>query len=435
MDNFLTTFMQNNPILNGGLMLMLAGWLGYQLRELPGRLLAWIRSWTTRIIQIRENHPHYDAWLELLTENAVRPGGPRTLEVRRVRDPDNEESPLHSLAAGIDAFWARVMGKWCRVIVHREQGTAGRVDLVSRCMITLEIVLGTRADIDRLSAEAARRADVGQRRQIVNVYDRFGNPTSLTLPKRSADTLCLPANMFASIEKQLRDFCAARDAYETAGLPWRFGVLLSGPPGTGKTSLAHALASHLSVRLAVINLGDLHSDCELLNVFRSITDQSIVLIEDVDCAFKQRQAEAAEGISFAGFLNCIDGVMAPSNGRILVMSTNHPERLDPALVRPGRVDLNIAVPTLGREQASDYVDRVFPHVAARHDIVREVLACEQPTPAMLINRLMQHRWHPPAVQSSRAPASAVPSLTDDKPVVSRSRLIARSLRPSLRDRS
>lgn len=383
-------------MVQGGLTLMLAGWLGYQLRELPHRVMSAVRAWTTREIQVRDRNPMYDTWLSYLTEHAVRPGGPRALEVRRSPDDSAPHQPRSKLAAGTSEFWARINRRWCRVHVHREHGTANQAELASRCMITLEVFLARRRDIERMNEEVALRADTGRTHQLVDIFDRWGSATTLTLPKRHARTLCLPNGLFDSIESRLREFCRARDQYESCGLPWRFGVLLSGPPGTGKTSLAHALASHLGVRISVLNLSDLENDQDLVTVFRAITGCSIVLIEDIDCAFSERRAQSANGISFSGFLNCIDGVLAPNNGRILVMSTNHPERLDPALVRPGRVDLSISVPTLASAEAREYVDRIFADVPERHEIVEAVLQSEQPTPAVLINRLTQRRWQPPA---------------------------------------
>ncbi|GIK16462.1 MAG: hypothetical protein BroJett003_14260 [Planctomycetota bacterium] len=119
-----------------------------------------------------------------------------------------------------------------------------------------------------------------------------------------------------------------------------------------------------------------------------------MLIEDVDCAFIKRSNEDAEGITFSGFLNCIDGMLAPHNGRVLIMTTNPVDRLDPALIRPGGIDLRVDVPRLFRDAALDYVDRVFPYMPTRHEIVDREMREPAPTAAGLIHHLMAHGWRP-----------------------------------------
>jgi predicted nuclease with RNAse H fold len=79
MNEFLNKLLTQSPLLQGGLALMVAGWLGYQLRALPERAWAVVRQWTTRVVQVRETHPHYEHWLAMLTEHTVRKDGPRTL--------------------------------------------------------------------------------------------------------------------------------------------------------------------------------------------------------------------------------------------------------------------------------------------------------------------------------------------------------------------
>ncbi|CAN5693633.1 hypothetical protein BH11PLA1_BH11PLA1_03110 [soil metagenome] len=394
MIDFLKQLVNQAPFVQGGVALLLAGWLGYQARALPERVWDLVRAWTTRVIHIRDTHPHYEAWLTMLTEHSVRKGGPRTLEVRVQCDADGNRLPAPRLAAGTAQFWARLGGKWCHVCVLRDEANP-KTGLVPRFMIVVEVAWGTRVQITRMVEEAGRRAVYAEERQVVGLYGRHGLSSTIRIPKRDPRTLCLPRGLFESVETRLREFLGARERYEGTGIPWRFGVLLSGPPGTGKTSLTHALASRLGLRIAVITLADLESDQELVEVFRGVEDQALILIEDIDCAFRQRDGggDAAAGVSFSGFLNCIDGVLAPHNGRVLVMSTNHVERLDPALIRPGRVDLHLEIPLLERQDAADYADRVFPHVAARHDVVDEVMACAHPTPALLINRLTRERWH------------------------------------------
>jgi len=78
----------------------------------------------------------------------------------------------------------------------------------------------------------------------------------------------------------------------------------------------------------------------------NVPERALVLIEDVDAAFNRRVQTSADGyqssVTFSGFLNALDGV-ASGEERVIFMTTNHPERLDPALVRPGRVDFAVLV--------------------------------------------------------------------------------------------
>jgi len=390
--DMITTILHDSPIFQGGLALMITGWIGYTLRSIPSRIFQLTRGACTRVIEVREHHPLYDAWLGLVTESAMRPGGPRTLEVRAIANEEYDQRAANSIfAAGHDRFWARIENRLCRVIIMREDA-AGRHDLMRKNMIRVEIIGGSRGDMLRMMREAKRRANVFEDRQVVDLCDKYGSRSTMNLPRRCPTTLCLPDGFFESIEERVTRFLSSRDEYERVGVPWRYGIMLHGKPGTGKTTIAHTLASRIGHRLAVIPLADLRSDEELVSSFDAVRDQSIVLIEDVDCAFKQRENAEAEGISFSGFLNCIDGVLAPHNGRILIMSTNHIDKLDPALIRPGRIDARIEVPLLDRNAAIGYVDRLFSHIADRHEIVEEVISTDTPTGAVLINRIMQEEW-------------------------------------------
>lgn len=125
------------------------------------------------------------------------------------------------------------------------------------------------------------------------------------------------------------------------------GYLLHGPPGCGKSSYITALAGELEFGICVLNLSERGlSDDRLNHLLSMAPQQSIILLEDIDAAFISRedsaqQRAAYEGLSrvtFSGLLNCLDGV-ASTEARILFMTTNYLDRLDPALIRPGRVDV------------------------------------------------------------------------------------------------
>ncbi|KAE8334492.1 hypothetical protein BDV24DRAFT_172530 [Aspergillus arachidicola] len=153
-----------------------------------------------------------------------------------------------------------------------------------------------------------------------------------------------------------------RNWYWSNGIPYGRGYVFYGPPGTGKSSFSLGIASQLWLDIYMISLtaNDLDEN-NLILLFQSLPRRCIVLIEDVDQAgIKKRQTEnslldgandgeatiaeaqgrPSNGITLAAVLNVIDGVCA-QEGRILIMTTNHIDQLDPALLRPGRVDMKV----------------------------------------------------------------------------------------------
>lgn len=86
--------------------------------------------------------------------------------------------------------------------------------------------------------------------------------------------------------------------------------------------------------------GEKLDESNLVDAFQSIPFKSIVLLEDVDAIFINRKNNTKSSISFSNLLNALDGIRS-SEGRILFMTTNHKDKLDPALLRPGRADIHI----------------------------------------------------------------------------------------------
>lgn len=122
--------------------------------------------------------------------------------------------------------------------------------------------------------------------------------------------------------------------------------MLYGPPGTGKTSFTQAIAGALKLNICYLNLsGDRLCDDGLNRALNDAPAQSIILLEDIDGIFIKREYVDRNGITrsrrrvtFSGLLNALDGIRS-QEGRILFMTTNHREKLDPALLRPGRCDM------------------------------------------------------------------------------------------------
>jgi chaperone BCS1 len=113
--------------------------------------------------------------------------------------------------------------------------------------------------------------------------------------------------------------------------------------------------------IALLSLASANlDDDDLQELLATPPPNAIVLIEDIDCVFVQRQGteEKRSKLTFSGLLNAIDGV-ASGEGRILFATTNHIERLDPALIRPGRIDHKELVGYADREQLQRIFLRFF----------------------------------------------------------------------------
>ncbi len=236
-------------------------------------------------------------------------------------------------------------------------------------------------------------------------WDNFGE-----IPSRSIETVLVDDDRITRARDDMRWFYDAADWYAQRGVPWRRGYLFHGPPGTGKSSLVRALASDLSLDIATLDIGHATlSDDDLREAMMDAPKRSLITIEDVDAVFTQRESrERHGGISFSGLLNAIDGVAA-QEGRALVMTTNHKERLDPALIRPGRADLHVELGLVRAHTARRLFDRFFPGEDALARQFEQRLGAQTFSPAQVQGWLLANSADPQAAAQARG---LVPDLHD-----------------------
>lgn len=157
--------------------------------------------------------------------------------------------------------------------------------------------------------------------------------------------------------------------------------MLHGPPGSGKTSFIQALAGSIGYNICLMNLAERGlTDDKLNHLLGLVPDRSIILLEDVDSAFNRRVQTSEDGyksaVTFSGLLNALDGV-ASSEERIIFMTTNHADRLDPALIRPGRVDMKEILDDAAGEQACRLYTKFY---GRRGDTVQADFGKTKPAP-------------------------------------------------------
>ncbi|KAJ3687258.1 hypothetical protein LUZ61_016422 [Rhynchospora tenuis] len=179
------------------------------------------------------------------------------------------------------------------------------------------------------------------------------------------DTLAMDPEKKKEIIDDLMTFREGKEYYNRIGKAWKRGYLLYGPPGTGKSTMIAAIANLLEYDVYDLELTAVKNNTDLRKIFLETTSKSIIVIEDIDCSLdlsgkrkdkKKRpndeteralptateEIDKANNVTLSGLLNFIDGLWSACGGeRIIIFTTNHIEKLDPALIRRGRMDMHI----------------------------------------------------------------------------------------------
>lgn len=185
---------------------------------------------------------------------------------------------------------------------------------------------------------------------------------------REWSSVVLPSEQKQRILKDIAGFFNNEEMYRRASIPYRRGMLLHGKPGTGKTSIVRAIQDKLKLPVYVVNLKRL-SDTSLLDALRTVPNRAIILFEDFDAVVStvhkreekpnQNPNQPTSALSLSAFLNSIDGAQSPEHV-YFVFTTNHPEVLDEAVVRKGRVDVQEEFKFLNKELQKDLIMNILP---------------------------------------------------------------------------
>lgn len=261
--------------------------------------------------------------------------------------------------------------------------------------------------------------------------------------KRPLRTVIIDRAMKSRLVGTIQTWMDSQDWYIERGLAYKLTFILKGMPGTGKTSLIKALASHFKFNVCMINLSFM-TDHSFERALSTAPKNSFVVIEDFDSssATKARRALvdqsrqkpkdakvgtegapvackddtpvlvtahsatdslldlASVGLTLSGILNALDGILS-LDGKIVFMTTNVYETLDPALIRKGRVDYTYELTKLGNTEVRDYIELMFPGTVVPPQIVyEEILGCD------LQDLYFQHR------NDASAFVAAIPHVLD-----------------------
>ncbi|KAI1654875.1 BCS1 N terminal-domain-containing protein [Daldinia decipiens] len=360
------------------------------------------------------------AWQDEDASNVARDRSGRYLNF------SNQEArapPFFSPAVGLHSFWWR--GQYFqlhrkRESIFDESSMSGQMfrdqeDLIISCLWRSpepikQLLVHAKEQYyrDHQARTTVKRPSTNTSRRYVG---RVGWHQVANRPIRDIKTVVLDEQQKLQVLADINEYLHPETPkwYSNRGIPLRRGYLFHGPPGTGKTSLSFALAGIFGLDIHVISLLEPSlTEEDLSALFASLPRRCIVLLEDIDTAGlrrptlnkfddetsqsepqdvttakpskhslrdwkvsdlaralkKEGESDQKSGISLSGLLNAIDGV-ASQEGRVLIMTTNTPEQLDDALIRPGRVDLQVAFANATRDQARELFVRMYEEDSGR----------------------------------------------------------------------
>ncbi|PHZ13328.1 mitochondrial chaperone BCS1 [Rhizopus microsporus ATCC 52813] len=244
--------------------------------------------------------------------------------------------------------------------------------------ITITTLSRDRHVFQELLQEAQEMALKKQEGKTV-IYTSYGpewRPFGMPRRRRMLESVILDKGIKERIVNDVKAFINNGKWYNERGIPYRRGYLLHGPPGSGKSSFIQALAGELEYNICILNLSERGlTDDRLNHLLSNVPERSIMLLEDIDAAFTKRSQTDNQGyqsmITFSGLLNALDGV-ASAEERIIFLTTNHVEKLDPALIRPGRVDLKEFFGNASEYQIRNMFKRFYDNEALANEFVEKI---------------------------------------------------------------
>jgi len=407
-----TELLGANQFVSGGVALMLMGTAATTAyRTIPVTARAIVRRCTTRV-EVRDREA-FD-WLAEWLAQARPATGWRRSSVSVSYDPTStpeKRAPVLHFSPGRGKHLLRHRNHWVLIARVAESEPDGDSRPVMREHFVLR-AFGTGAGfLEELLREAAAVVE-RERRGKVGIYlmnpSRFRSWIAADYRTgRDPASVILSEGVAERIMDDVGEFLESAHWYCDMGIPHRRGYLFHGPPGCGKTTMAQAIGARFRMDIFMVNLGGKIDDTQLATSLLTVRPGSIILLEDVDAVFHERVAtdQASSFVTFSGLLNALDGV-ASFQGSVVVMTTNHPDRLDPALIRPGRVDVIQYFPLATPDLVARLFLRFFPGEGAAARRISEVVPDGAFSMAKLQNIFLTHRHSAREAESAIEVAAA-----------------------------
>lgn len=379
-EQITTTLLHSqNQFASGGLLLMVIGGIAATLKSIPTKIYDFTKHQLTVGMNITDDHDAFD-WVSWWFQSREYSKRMRNVDAFT---PYTEGVRKMLLTPAPGFHWFFYKGRPLFISFHRteEKKSYNKKRDESYYLWTWG---RSQNFLKRLLYEIHTEYEAAHvSKPALKFWDNTYWETSESYSPRPLESVILPSGVKTALLKDIENFRASEAWYDHMGIPYHRGYLLYGPPGTGKTSLVSGLSAHLKSNVYIMKLSAM-TDNKLQEAVGQVSKNSIVILEDIDCATsevrkKEKKKENKEdtttptevkededgeagfslGITLSGLLNALDGMQTPKGVKFF-MTTNHIEKLDAALLRPGRTDVRVHLGEATDWQKAQLYMRFFP---------------------------------------------------------------------------
>lgn len=380
-----------NEMIAGALTLSLSGAVVYALKELPQRIYNTIRRQVTTTLIINSGDYAKRILFARIMEQIQGSVGVNNTRVLTVDHywTDTGRKYVVTLGRGVHFFVFR--GRLCS-LRRLDLDSSGAEIQKEEIVITL---LGRNYNLIRELVSTSGEERDPSKIEIFD-YDK-GWEKAMEIPKVPIEQLALDSNVRQNLIAEIEHFVHNEEDYRRLGLPYKLTILLHGVPGTGKSSIIRSLASSYNRRICQINISEM-TDSSFRKALHGVPPNAIVVLEDFDSADAtkvrsgmrekspvdenqtdgQMVVDSDDGyrlLTLSGILNTLDGI-ASLDSTIVMLTTNVRDSIDPALLRSGRVDLEIELPPVSPSAVQEHFERIFPSLHGQDITYPTLLAKE-----------------------------------------------------------
>jgi chaperone BCS1 len=321
---------------------------------------------------------------------------PRSFNPIAVEDPcashDYAKIPGKSIDAYVHKGTAIFLEYECVDNATNNDGTQLRLTMKLKTLYTKRNIENLK-DLIKIMMKRSKEIESEKSKKRYKIIDNGCFTEVPARPNRTFNDVFLPQVQEDLIVSSVKKFCASRKWYQEHKIPYHFGIMLYGNPGTGKSSVVQAITNLIECDIMYVKTDRLAQTIQNPHwlTYGNKGRMRIVIIEDIDTSKMTRDRRVSnkelgiantgsfviqEEVSINSLLNVLDGFNSPENV-IYIFTTNHLEKLDPALVRPGRIDLNVEIAYLNEETFGKFMQFHYGRKPDTTIKVRNQMTCAE----------------------------------------------------------